>query len=265
MKKKLKFLLVIIALCFLLYFFPIITLLFILCGIYDVSRNTALDYSVVKQYFTGNGVLTWLTSPINVLADILSLPYVNKGVYKLNDLPASHQDEIKQLLDCVEKENLVEKLESRIGDASRAMFFFKWYGKNVKNSLDIPAFQKDFRYVRTIGVSVFKQRESTSRHFGPFRAMFRVLYSMNEITDENVYIKVGKTENRWKDDKLFIFDDTLLHQSFNDSDTTRYCLFVDILRPNFLNFFFSFIISLTRVLFKGMNGIFYKKWKLIDN
>ena len=33
-------------------------------------------------------------------------------------------------------------------------------------------------------------------------------------------------------DKLFIFDDTLLHVSANETDQLRYCIFVDILRPS---------------------------------
>lgn len=265
MKKTLKYTLFAAAVICLLYFLPLAGILFIFCGIYDVSRNTDLDFSVVKQYFLGNGALTCLASPVNVFLDILSLPFINRGVYQLNDLPPAYRLEITELLDSVNRANLVEKLESRLGDASRAMFFFKWYGKNVKNSLDISTFDKDYRYIKTIGVSVFKKRECTSRHFGPFRAMFRVLYCLNEVTDENVYIKVGKTENRWKDEKLFIFDDTLLHQSFNDSDNPRYCLFVDIVRPNFLNFFFNLAIRMIRFSFKGINGIFYKKWKLINN
>lgn len=265
MKKTLKYFFSSVALICFLYFFPVFTILFILCGIYDVSRNTELDLSVFRQYFAANGVLTWLASPFNVLFDILSLPFINKGVYKLEDLPLAYQTEIKDMIDTAKRENLIEKLEKRVEELPRAMFFFKWYGKNVPTSIDIKDFQKDFRYVRTIGVSVFKQRESTSRHFGPFRATFRVLYSISDVTDENVYIKVGKYENHWKDEKLFIFDDTLLHQSFNDSDNPRYVLFVDVLRPSYLNFFFDFAVTLTRLVFKNFNGIFYKKWKMVNN
>ena len=67
----------------LVYFFPIISLVYLLCGAYDVSRNTGLNLSTIRRYFLGNGVLLWVLSPINVLLDILSLPYINKGVYRL--------------------------------------------------------------------------------------------------------------------------------------------------------------------------------------
>jgi beta-hydroxylase len=145
------------------------------------------------------------------------------------------------------------------------MFFFKWYGRNVESTVDIPEFRADFRYVRTIGVSMFRGQESTSRHFGPFRPTLRVLYCLNKITDPNSFIKVGYSENRWRDNRLFIFDDTLLHQSFNNADTERYVLFVDILRPSYLNFVFDLAVTMIRLIFKSFNGIFYKNWKLVNN
>jgi beta-hydroxylase len=55
-------------------------------------------------------------------------------------------------------------------------------------------------------------------------------YNLNEMTDDSAYIVVGDTTNRWRDNKLFIFDDTLLHESINQTDRARYCLFVDMIR-----------------------------------
>lgn len=247
------------------YFFPIPLIALILCGIWDVSRNRGLDASVFRQYFFKNGIATWLASPVNILMDILALPYWNKGVYRLDDLPLAYQDEILDLLKTADSGNLVARLESYMGDNPRAMVFFKWYGRDRQAPIDIPEFNREFRFVRTIGVSAFRERERTSRHFGPFRASLRVLYCLNDIEDESSYIKVGPVENRWKENKLFIFDDTLLHQSFNETDAPRYVLFVDILRPSYVPIVFDVAVSVIRVFFKGINGMFYKNWKLVNN
>lgn len=265
LKKIFKRILVIAAFLTLLYFFPFVTSAFILCGVWDVSRNRGLDASVFKQYFLKNGIGTWLASPLNILLDILALPYRNKGVYELKDLPTAYQAEIGGLLKKADDAGLVDLLESKTRGLPRAMYFFKWYGRNQETSIEIPAFHDKYKFIRTIGVSAFRERESTSRHFGPFRASLRVLYSLNPITDENVYIKVGPVENRWKDKRLFIFDDTFLHQSFNEADDPRYVLFVDIIRPSYLPFVFDFAVSLIRIFFKGINGVFYKNWKLLNN
>jgi hypothetical protein len=55
------------------------------------------------------------------------------------------------------------------------MVFFKWYGVNVDTFVDIPAFHQKWKHVRTIGVSIFRRKVSTAKHFGYLRATFRVL------------------------------------------------------------------------------------------
>jgi beta-hydroxylase len=76
------------------YFFPKIALFYAACGAYDLSRNTELKLSTLRRYFIGNGFLVWMLSPINILLDLLSLPYINKGVYRLEDLPPDYQNEV---------------------------------------------------------------------------------------------------------------------------------------------------------------------------
>ena len=245
------------------YFFPAVSVTFLLCGIYDLSRNRGLNLATVNRYFTGNGILTWLLSPFNTLLDILSLPYINKGIYRLEDFPAPYRAEIQRLIDTAYQENLVGQLAERTKDQSRTMIFWKWYGANVETFLPVPAYHEPYRYIQTIGVSVFNKKQSTSKHFGPLRATLRVLYNINDITNEAAYIEVGDTLSYWRDSKLFIFDDTLQHQSFNETDQVRYCLFVDMVRPSALPFLFRGIVTSLRFFLKSVNAIFYKNWKVI--
>ncbi len=263
MKKTIKYSAMAAAGAGLLYVLPKLTIFYLICGLYDVSRNRPVDGFVLKQYFIGNGVLTWLLSPINILLDILCLPYTNKGVYKLEDFPAPYQDEIKRLIDISKRENLVGQLEARAKELDRAMIFFKWYGENVETFLRTPAFHERWNYIQTIGVSVFNKRISTSKHFGPLRPTLRVLYNLNDV-DRSAYIVVGDKVNYWQDNKLFIFDDTLMHQSFNETDKVRYCLFVDIVRPSLFAGLMRPAVGLVNQIFRSANHIFYKKWKVIQ-
>ncbi|GAB4462959.1 MAG: aspartyl/asparaginyl beta-hydroxylase domain-containing protein [Armatimonadaceae bacterium] len=223
-----------------------------------------LDFSKVNQYFFGNGMFTWFLSPLNTLMDIMALPFVNKGIYQIEDLPPAYQAEIRSLIETAHRENIVAKLEERTKEQPRTMIFFKWYGANVHTFVEIPDYHRKYKYIRTIGVSVFNQRESTSRHFGLFRATLRVLYNVNDMHDKSAHIEVGKVKHYWQEEKLFIFDDTLMHQSFNESDKARYCLFVDILRPSYIPFFFDVVVTCTRYLLRGVNSVFYKNWKVIE-
>ena len=246
--------------------FPKLVLVYAACGLYDVLRNDERTLETFDRYFFGNGWFVWLLSPVNVLLDLLSLPYVNKGVYSLEDLPPGHQTEIRRLLESADTQDLVGKLQQIAQAQNRSMFFFKWYGTNVETVVNVPAFHETFEYVTTIGVSVFNKRQSTSKHFGPLRVSLRVLYNVNDMTGNSAYIVVGNTKQYWRDNKLFIFDDTLLHQSFNESDKQRYCLFVDIVRPTMIPSVFKFVIAAVgKLMSQSANRVFYSHWKVVKS
>lgn len=246
------------------YFFPKIALVFAICGGYDVSRNRPFTLELLRRYWIGNGVGTWLLSPLNCLLDLLSLPYVNKGVYQLADLPPEHQDEIKRLIQAANSADLVRQLEERAKENRRTMLFFRWYGVNLNASLKVPAFHQPWKYIQTIGVSIFNRRVTTSKHFGYLRASLRVLYNLNDMNDNSAYIVVGETTSFWREHKLFIFDDTLLHLSANETEQPRYCLFVDIIRPTPFPAIMRGVIAITRYLTHSFKFIYYGNWKVID-
>jgi hypothetical protein len=247
------------------YFFPKIALLYAVCGAYDVGRNRGLSLSALRRYFIGNGFPTWVLSPINTVLDLLSLPHVNKGVYRLGDLPLAHQDEVRRLIQIATDANLVGQLEDRAKEFPRTMVFFRWHGIDLNTFMDVPEFRRPWKYIETIGISVFNKRISTSKHFGYMRASLRVLYNLNEMNDRLSYIVVGDTTNYWCESKLFIFDDTLLHESINETDQTRYCLFVDMVRPTPFPAIMRGVISCIRILTQSFKFVYYKNWKLIDS
>jgi aspartyl/asparaginyl beta-hydroxylase (cupin superfamily) len=245
------------------YFIPLTLATYVSFGLLDVLRNQRRTLGTLDRYFAGNGIFTWMLAPFNLLMDLMALPYRNKGIYRLADLPPDYRDEINALIAAAHESNLVAKLDAKLGDKKRGMIFFKWYGKNVQTSVDVPEFHRAYKYVRTIGVSIFNTRQSTGKHFGPLRVTLRVLYNINPINSPDVYIKVGNRIHRWRDERLFIFDDTLQHQSCNQSDEVRYCLFVDILRPSKLPRIMDAILSSVRALIARFNSAFYKHWTFI--
>ena len=127
-----------------------------------------------------------------------------------------------------------------------------------------PAFDHPWKYIHTIGVSVFNKKVSTSKHFGFMRASLRILYNLNDMNDNSAYIVVGDKISYWRENKLFIFDDTLLHESVNATNQPRFCLFVDMLRPTLLPSVMSAIMSGIRMLTQRFKFIFYHNWQVID-
>lgn len=252
----------VIVLIAIAYFIPRIALFYLVCGILDFSRSRKFDSVTIHRYFLGNGILTWLLSPFNLLMDLLS--HKNKGIYKLEDLPVECQDEINKLILLAKNEpKIIDELSKRMEEKRRGMIFFKWYGKNINNSIDIPEFHQQFKYINTIGVSIFNKNQSTSVHYGPLRITMRVLYNLTPIQNDNVYICAADQKHIWHDNPLFIFDDTLIHQSVNNSDQLRYCMFVDILRPgNYLSLMEQ-ILKVVRIFIISFNRVFYKNWDMI--
>jgi len=242
---------------------PKIFAFYVVCGLADVARNGRPKLATLERYFLGNGVLTWLLSPFNLLVDVLTIPYWNKGVYQLSDLPESYQREIRSFLDIARQSRLVDRIQHKIHEQERAMVFFKWYGKNIETSIDVPEFHEDFEYIRTIGVSVFNKQQETSEHFGPLRVTLRMLYNINDIAEGTAYIEAKGQVHRWCENKLFIFDDTLLHKSCNGTDSLRYCLFVDLLRPSVSRPMMDAVLYAVRVFSMRFNFIFYKNWRFI--
>src|SRR5262245_41489321 len=77
-----------------LYWIPLGFAGYVVLGLIDVMRNTRRTPSTIDRYFFGNGFFTWILAPFNLLMDLLCLPFRNKGVYNIEDLPKGHQDEI---------------------------------------------------------------------------------------------------------------------------------------------------------------------------
>jgi Aspartyl/Asparaginyl beta-hydroxylase len=246
------------------YFFPGVALLYAACGIYDVSRNSPPKLSTWRRYFLGNGVLLWVLSPINVVIDLFSLPYINKGVYRLDDLPPAYQDEVRRLIKVTNEADLVRRVAERSKEHKRAMFFWRVYGTKVKSVVDVPAFHEPWTYIQTIGLSVFNKKVTTSPHFGWLRPTLRVLYNINDIDSRSAYITVGDKTSYWCDDKLFIFDDTLLHLSANETDQLRYCMFVDILRPTRLPWLLKAVVAVEGFVSRNLKLIDYSGWTLVE-
>ena len=246
-----------------IYFAPVVTLILLLCGVIDVGRHRNITYELIEKYFMGNGIGTWLLSPLNLVADLLSL--ANPGVHKLEGMPAEHRREIEA---CVREfvangERVKAHMAEKLKQTKRGMLTFKWFSVRQDTELRIAAFERDYRYIKTIAVSAFNTRESTSRHFGPLRLTLRVLYNLEPADSKEVFIEVDGRPHYWVDEPLFIFDDTLFHRSVNDVDGVRYCLFMDIVRPNYSRPAFNVAVGVVSVIAGSFKRLFYQNWSFM--
>ncbi|NRA73436.1 MAG: aspartyl/asparaginyl beta-hydroxylase domain-containing protein [Rickettsiales bacterium] len=264
MKKLLKstiFVLISITVFALLPQLIFVLAILLLFGICDVLRNRPINKKLLKKYFLGNGILTWILSPINLIIDLFC--YKNKNMYCLDDYPTTHKEEIIHILSLFDnyKNKIAQQLNENLNQHKRSMLFFKWYGKNYNNL--ISEFNKEFRYIKTIGVSIFNPKQSTSWHFGPLRVNLRILYNLFPNPTKDAFITTQGKTHFWCDKAFFSFDDTMFHRSVNNSDKPRYCAFIDIERPSPFARLLKFINIVVGNIFRSIRGVFYKNWKLI--
>lgn len=258
-KKKLIRLLVLMAVLF--WLVPKVMAFFLFFGLIDIARHHRTDRSLWLAYFSGNGLLTWFLSPLNVFFDLISYP--RPYILTRDHFPPAMRGELDAILATFDarKDEILDEIRARMGDKKRGMLFYKWYGRNADTG--VAEFNRDFDYVHTIGVSVFRGQEKTSLHFGPARLTVRVLYNLMPRKSDKVYIEVNGIKHYWHDDPLFIFDDTIQHQSVNGEEHERAVVFIDILRPSPFPGLQRAILSVMAVVLAGVNRMFYKNWDML--
>lgn len=244
-----------------LYFIPWITVFFLATGLIDVLRNDRKSLDLFVGYFLGNGIFTWLLSPFNVFVDLISRR--NPGVWTPDDFPHEYRAEIESVLGVFERDKprIMAEIDAAFPSGRRGMYVYQWYGKQHIRTM--PEFNQHYRFIRTIAVSVFDGRESTSLHFGPLRLTLRVLYNLRPSVTDDVFIECGSVRNLWYKNPLFIFDDTLRHRSVNLYDARRYCVFMDIIRPSPVPGLLSALLAVISAGVDRFNAVFYKNWKMI--
>jgi beta-hydroxylase len=245
------------------YFAPIPIAVWIACGVLDVSRHRNITLQLIEEYFTGKGLFTWALSPFNLLADLLARR--PRRPERVEDLPDDCRQEIAACVAAFRENRgpITDAIRPHLAEQKRVMLAFKWFGAQLASPVGVAAFERDFRYVKTIAVSTFNGRERTSWHFGPQRLTLRVLQNLEPIDDPGVYLAVDDRVHRWSAEPLVVFDDTLFHQSVNDSSAVRHCLFIDIIRPNHFRAGFEAAVEVMGLTASSFRSIFYRNWSFL--
>ncbi|MBO6719266.1 MAG: aspartyl/asparaginyl beta-hydroxylase domain-containing protein [Rhizobiaceae bacterium] len=240
------------------YFLPVLALVFLVFGIIDVARHKNINGALLKSYFLGNGVLTWLLTPFNLFTDLISSGR-NPVMWRPEDFSGEHRKEIDDLLKAFDdnKETIISEIGKQMEGKKRGMVFFKWYDKPGDES--IADFNREWKYIKTIGVSVFNAKEATRLHYGPVRVTVRLLYNLNPRKSDDIFLEVDGVKYHWHDDPLIIFDDTVNHRSINGEDWQRFVAFVDVLRPSRFTALQDALVGVVAA-FQKVNGIFYTNW-----
>lgn len=122
------------------------------------------------------------------------------------------------------------------GDNKWKVFVLKWYNKPLtKNIQKCPKTFDIINKCKDIHCAMFSILEPgkyIKPHKGPFAGCLRYHLGLKIPKDiENCYIKVNNEKFNWKEGEALIFDDTYIHEVYNNTNEPRIILFMDIMRP----------------------------------
>jgi len=115
-------------------------------------------------------------------------------------------------------------------------FFLYGYGQeaaeNCKRCPETVRILKKIPGMKTAMFSILAPQKHIPEHRGMWKGMLR--YHLGLIIPGpagSCRIRVGQDIRTWDEGKSLVFDDSHLHEAWNDSDQYRVVLFVDVVRP----------------------------------
>ncbi len=164
----------------------------------------------------------------------------------LNELLKFEYSKFKDMNDLsVEQERIVSKRKWKV-------LFLKIYGKDInRNILSFPRTTALLKN-RKIKTAMFSRLEPNSHilpHRGPYKGVLR--YHLGLIIPKEYNecgIRINNKDYHWQIGESLLFDDTYIHEAWNNTEESRIILFLDIERNlqfpfNILNKFVLYVIK----------------------
>lgn len=169
--------------------------------------------------------------------------FVDKNIFKyskvLEDNWKNIYDEFSKQRDKIRANNILSHFHPTGGDE----FFKDWTIYPLKSyNQSIDEMQKIFPYtsklindctdITTAFFSILKPHKHIPPHKGPTKSILRYHLTLKTPKDnKNCYIIVGGEKYHWVEGEGILFDETFLHEVYNDTDEERVVLFIDVKRP----------------------------------
>lgn len=146
------------------------------------------------------------------------------------DVLLLRRDEIPNFQDVSVKQNVLTQGEQW------KTFFLYGYGQeaeeNCKKCPETVRILHKIPGMKTAMFSILAPRKHIPEHRGMYKGMLR--YHLGLIIpgpDGACRIRVGQDIRSWQEGKSLVFDDSHMHEVWNDTDAYRVVLFVDLVRP----------------------------------
>jgi beta-hydroxylase len=110
--------------------------------------------------------------------------------------------------------------------------YFKTFEENIAHFPETWRLLDRVPGLVSVMFSIFEPGRRIPPHCGPYNGVLRLhLGLIVPEPHERIGIRIGDQVRHWREGEILIFDDTLEHEAWNDTEHTRVVLFVDFLKP----------------------------------
>lgn len=228
---------------FILYIFVFCFCIFVACNILDC-------YVAKRPIYLQLRTTTLLTSPLNAFVHVGTPSWLRSKLWKSGIIQPSKRlfpnvQKVRDAFSMIQKEAFEAFKFSKpimndlyfqgIADEGWKRFYIKWYGPLDPLAKKICpktcCLLQSLPEVHLGMFSILMPHTKIPLHFGPARMCLRYHLGISTPNDDRCYIRVGKNSYSWRDGEDIMFDDTVMHEVWNDTDFPRIVLFLDIERP----------------------------------
>lgn len=206
----------------------------------------------------------WFSNQVRTIIEALfRLADGDKTFYDTRDYPwiqdfEKHYPQIRSELDTILSqpqftpswESISNDPNVRVGDSWRVFIFKAYKNRSARNCNLCPqtaALIDKYPEITTAWFSILAPHKNIPEHRGPYNGVLRYHLALQIPQDPTTCgIRVGQDIRQWEAGKSLLFDDTHLHEVWNNSDEVRVVLFIDVLRklPFPLNLLNRMIVNL---------------------
>lgn len=195
-----------------------------------------------------NTSTTWLVNKVRLLIEaLIRLVDGDKTFYKtdnisfISDFEKNYISIKKELIQLFKMNVEIPDWQSISNDPSVkvgedwTVFVFKIYNNSIlKNQMICPftaALIEKYPQITTAWFSILQPHKKIVEHRGPYNGVLRYHLGLLIPSDSvNCGIRVKDDIRHWEEGKSILFDDTHLHEAWNNTDEVRVVLFMDIIR-----------------------------------
>ena len=214
----------------LIYFFSIVI----------VRLRNRVHFDIIRQLSDFSTFMVSFNIPAYLLSKVPLTHYINRKYYPELKIIDDNWEIIRdEALALYHNGHIAAKddlpASSFYKDGRWTSFYLKAYDHDIPSAGELApktmALLAQVPYMRIALFACLNPGKKINNHHDPFSYTLRYSLGLSTPNSDDSGIVVNGDDYKWKDGESIIFDETYLHNAYNNTDTPRIILMTDIDRP----------------------------------